>query len=83
MKELGTGSRILFFGAKLTDALWAEAINHGNWVRNRLPSSSVNNNIPIFLWGASATLSFSDLPTFVKKGFSFLYQSETRLNKNL
>jgi len=37
MKELGMRSRVLLFSAKLDDTLWAEAMSHGNWLRNRLP----------------------------------------------
>ena len=49
MQELGMRVRDLLFTCQLPTAFWAEALIHASWCRNRLPSESVNGQIPILL----------------------------------
>lgn len=83
MKELGVRARVLLFGAKLGDEMWAEAMHHGNWLRNRLPSDRIQGNIPILSWNNRTRIDFENLPTFGQHGFAFLYQPHTRRNRKL
>ena len=81
MQELGTRARVLLFAANLPGNLWAEAMNHGNWLRNRLPSSRIHNGIPLLQWDSTAKLKYKDLLVFGQQGFSFLYQPHFRPNR--
>ena len=81
IQELWARTRVLLFASKLPASLWAEAMNNSNWLQNRLPSSRINNNIPILLWDPSTMVEFSKVPVFGQTGFAFKYRSETLPNK--
>ena len=78
MQELGTRARVLLFAANLLGNLSAEAMNHGNWLRNSLPSSRIHNDIPLIQWDSTAKLKYKYLPIFGQQGFAFLYQPHSR-----
>lgn len=78
MQELGLRCRVLLHAANFDDMLWAEAMNHGNWLRNRLPSERILGNIPMLLWDAKTRINFGTLPIFGQEGFAFLYTPSTK-----
>ena len=81
IQELWARTRVLLFASKLPATLWAEAMYHANWLRNRLPSSRIGNQIPALLWNPSTTIQFSKVPVFGQPGFAFKYRSDTVPNK--
>ena len=81
IQELWTRTRELLFASQLPASLWAEAMSHSNWLRNRLPSSRIENQIPILMWNPSTSIQFSKVPLFVQPGFAFKYRSDTVPNK--
>ena len=81
IQELWARTRVLLFASQLPASLWAEAMNHSNWSRNCLPSSRIQDQIPILLWDPSTNIQFSQVPVFGQPGFAFKYRSETVPNK--
>lgn len=49
IQELWKVARTMLLGSKLPLTLWAEAVSHANWIRNRLPSSRVDMEIHYLL----------------------------------
>ena len=47
IQEHWTRTRVLLFSANIATKLWPEAVNHGNWLRNCVPSSKLHGEIPI------------------------------------
>ena len=43
-------ARCLLMEANLPNSFWAEAINTANYLRNRLPTKSLNRKTPYELW---------------------------------
>ena len=43
-------ARCLLLDSKLPQSFWAEAVNTANYIRNRLPSKSLNGRTPYELW---------------------------------
>lgn len=41
MQELSLRARVMLTNTGLLGQLWAEAIHHGNWLRNLLPSKAI------------------------------------------
>ena len=56
-------------------------MNHANWLRNRLPSTRIQNQIPILIWNPSTSIQFSKVPVFGQPGFAFEYRADTVPNK--
>lgn len=83
MQELGLRSRLFLKDSGLQESLWAEAMAHGNWLRNRLPSSRVSGAIPMTIWKPNTRLSFSRIPFFGQHGYAFIYRPKTIANKKL
>ena len=81
IQELWARTRVLLFASQLPASLWAEAMNHSNWLRSRLPSSRIQDQIPILLWDPSTKVQLSQVPFFGQPGFAFKYRSETVPNK--
>lgn len=50
IQELWKMARTLLHSTGLPTSLWGEAISHTNWLRNRLPSSRIGNEIPYTRW---------------------------------
>lgn len=50
---------------------------HANWLRNRLPASRINGQIPIQRWLAETKVCCLDLLKFGTPVFAFIYRSET------
>ena len=81
IQELWARTRVLLFASQLPASLWAEVMSHANWLRNRLPSSRIENQIPILMWNPSTSIQFSKVPLFGQPGFAFKYRSDTVPNK--
>jgi len=82
IQDIWKMARAMLFGSDLEVDLWAEAISHAVWLRNRLPSSAIKNNIPLNLWSGK-TPDFSTLVCFGQPGYSFIYRPHTVANKKL
>lgn len=68
----------------LPNTFCAEAMHHGNWLPNHLPSKSIGNGILIRKWRSNVNITdFSSLPTFGQPDFAFVYRSSTSANKKL
>jgi len=76
-------ARVLLFASNLPDNLWAEAMHHGNWLRNRSPSDRIDGEILLLLWDRSMKVNFGQLLTFGEPGFAFIYRPRTVPNKKL
>lgn len=83
IKEHWAHARVLLFAADLPLNLWGEAINHGNWLRNRAPSQRLQGGIPILAWNANTRIDFEKVPEFGQKGHAFVYRSKTTPQKKL
>lgn len=74
IQELWSMARTMLFDSSLDLKLWAEAISHSNWLRNRLPSQRINMEVPFTKWfGTKPDLS-STIP-FGTKGYAFQYRT--------
>ncbi len=76
-------ARILLFSSNLLKYLWPEAIYHANWLRNRLPASRIDNEIPIMRWKSNARIDYESRLEIRSPGFPFIYYSETSSGKKL
>lgn len=84
VQELSIRARVMMMNTNVPESLWAEAMHHGNYLRNRLPSSSIKNATPISIWKSHANIvDFSSLPTFGQPGFAFIYRSPSTANRKL
>lgn len=69
LQELYKMARTILIGSKLSEELWAEDISHSNWLRNRLPSSRIDMDIPFTRWYNSRP-RMSAVLVFERKGNS-------------
>lgn len=84
MQELSLRARVMLTNTDLPDQLWAEAMHHGNWLRNRLPSKAIENDVPIGRMRPNANVvDFSTIPIFGQLGFAFVYRPSTTANRKL
>lgn len=84
VQELSLRTWKMITNTELPDSLWAEAMQHGKWLRKKLPSKSINQQLPLKLWGPSASIvDYYTLPTFVNPGFSLVYRPSTGANKKM
>lgn len=72
IQEHWTRARVLLFASTLPTNLWAEAISHGNWLRNRLQSRRIGGDIPILKWEQRTRVDFKSLLEFGTPGFVFI-----------
>lgn len=77
IQEHWTRARVLLYACKLPFSLWSEAINHGNWLRNRCPSERIRGKIPLLQWDPESRIDFSLIPAFGQPGYAFIYRSST------
>lgn len=59
VQENCTRAKSILVASGLPANLWGEAINHENLLRNRSPSSRINNKIPVFCNGSHEWRSIS------------------------
>jgi len=83
VQEHWTRARVLLFASQLPNELWGEALKHANWLRNRLPASRINGELPILLWNPRTIIDFKSLLLFGQLGASFIYRSKTVAKKKL
>lgn len=70
MQEISLRFRDILTGIGIPDALWEEAMHHGKWIRNILPSKRIYNNLPLRIYRPNAKIIyFVKLPTFGEPGF--------------
>lgn len=82
-QELYLRKRVLLVDTGFADALWAEAMHHGNWLRNRPPSRRLNGQLSKLIWKPHTVIPFQNLPIFGEYGFAFNYKSKTSANRKL
>lgn len=83
-KELSARARVILVEILMPDTIWAEDMNHGNWIGNRLSSKIINNKLPLGLWRPKANIiNIVKIPTFGQPGFEFMYRSSTGPNNKL
>lgn len=61
MQELGMRASVLLFGLQLPEKLCAEAMHHGDWLRNRLPSKRIGGNLSILAWKQDKRVSYAEV----------------------
>ena len=81
IQEQWKGARVLLFTSKLPQNLWAEAISHFNWLRNRCPSDRIDGRIQILEWNPRTRIDFHKVPVFGQSGYAFVYSSKTVAHK--
>ena len=82
IQEIWKVGRTMLFEAKLDIRLWAEAISHANWLRNRLPAQRVGLRIPYTLWTQKRP-DMSAVLHFGQSGYAFQYRSVTVKGKKI
>ena len=83
IREHWARARVLLFASNSHTSLWGEAINHGNWLRNRAPSDRLDGGIPILKWNLDTRIDFKQLPEFGQKEHAFIYRPKTTPQKKL
>jgi len=83
VKEHWTRARVILFASNLPTKLWPEAIEHGNWLRNRLPATRIQGDIPILRWDSRYRVKYTNLLEFGTPGFAYIYRSHTATGKKL
>lgn len=73
IQELWNMARTMLLDSQLSERLWAEAISHSNWLRNRLPSKRIDMRIPYGMW-YNRRPEMSALLAFGTKGYAFQYR---------
>lgn len=73
VQEHWTRARVLMLSTNLPAELWDEAILHANWLRNRTPSSRINNDLPLLKWKPNSIIRFRNIPEFGTFGYAFIY----------
>lgn len=73
VQEHWSRGRLLLFSSKLPQTLWAEALYHANWLRNRTPSSRLGGDLPILCWDPKNDIDCQGLHTFGQAGYAFIY----------
>lgn len=81
IKDHCTCARVIFFTAQLPLSLWAEAIVHANWHRNRLPAARIGGNIPLYLWNPAKRIEFSKILACDTSSIAFVYRRDTAKEK--
>ena len=82
-EEHWTRFRTFTLVSNLPNQVCEEAIYFSNWLRNRLTSKRIRNDIPIFLLNANTRTDFSRVIELGRKGFAYAYGSDTTPNKKL
>jgi len=80
IQELWKIARTILFEAKLDVRLWAEAISHANWLRNRLPAQRIGLEIPYTAW-TNKRPDVTPLLRFGQPGYAFQYRPSTTKGK--
>ena len=83
VREHWTRARVLMFSSKLPQELWGEALRHANSLRNRLPSSRLGGDLPIFMRDSRTDVDFTHIPPFGHPGFAFIYHPKSTPRKKL
>ena len=83
IQEHWTRARVMLFASNLLNYLWPEAVTHGNWLRNRLPASRINGDIPIKRWDPCSRINYAKLLEFGAPGFAYIYREDTTKGKKL
>ena len=83
VQEHWNRARVLMFSSKHPQELWGEALRHANWLRNRLPSSRIGGDLPIFMWDSHNNVDFTHIPQFGQPGFAFIYRAKSTPRKKL
>lgn len=83
VQEHWTRAFLILFVSKLPNSLWGEEIIHANWLRNRLPSSRIQDKLPTLAWSPSTRINYAPLNPFGQTGFAFVYRSSTVARKKV
>lgn len=75
IQELWKMARTMLFESRSDIHLWAEAISHANWLRNRLPSNRIKMEIPYQVWNGRRP-DASSLLQFGQPGYAFQYRPD-------
>lgn len=72
---------VLMLDSKLPQPLWGEALHHANWLRNGLPCSSIDDDLPQLLWNPHTNISFASIYSFGTFRYAFVYYTKTVTRK--
>ncbi len=78
-----TRALVVLFPSNLPKYLCPEAIHHAKWLRNRLPDSRIDNEIPIMHRKSNARIDHESLLEFRSPRFASIYYSETSRGQKL
>ena len=83
VQENWTRARILLHISEFLFQLWAEALHHANWLRNRTPNSRISADIPLLLWDKNPRIDLKSLLNFGQARYAFIYYPKTQPEKKL
>lgn len=75
-------ARVLLLEANAPQVLWAEAVSHANWLRNRLPTTSDKNQTPFEAWFGEKP-NLGSVLKFGQVGYAFEYKPAAIRQKKL
>lgn len=80
IQELRLRARIVLIGTEMKHEFWAEEVHHGNWFRNQLPSSRIDESLTIHNWKPK-TVIHHNISSFGQTRYSFIHSPSTDNNK--
>ncbi len=83
IQEHWTRARVMLVASNLPKYLWLESFMHGNLLRNRLPASWIDGDIPFKRWNPSARINYSKIFEFDPPGFAYIYRDDNTPEKKL
>lgn len=83
VQKLTLRSKVLQTGSDLSPQLWAEAMNHCNWIQKRLLCAPSNNGIHPIKRNMRSAINFRNIPVLRTPGFSFVYRVPTISQKKI
>lgn len=80
-QEHWTRDQLIMVETDLPSKLWNEALQHANWLRNRLPNSHMKSAIRLHKWTPNVCTKVQPFPQFGAPGLTFIYYPKNTNSK--